>query len=245
MSNKQDSSYKGIIFWNLIGYLLATVPPIVIDPKLTSHILFDPRKYSLGWLIIPISVILVITTYLVTRKKINSKARPIWVNLPFIVCLLLSLFIYFPEFPHGNLVFVGVAWLLFSVTNVYLQECKAIYKDIEKEGLPIDVLIEYYKQHIFFWRSVTIALIAGFFAVIITLTGKMQDNARLFLSKEDEIFLQILYVNIQLSVFSLYFFFGPVFAAFRKALEALNFKIIERSVVEKKKKNKKQARSAL
>jgi len=53
----------------VIGYLLATVPQVILDPLFSSHVAFpSPRHYPFAWLIAPIAVVLFIFTLVVSSK---------------------------------------------------------------------------------------------------------------------------------------------------------------------------------
>jgi len=112
-------STKDIKFLLLAGYIafyfLAVGPPIFIDSRLTSHVLFGPRSYyPYAFFCIAIFVVFFGTQALIMSRS-DTIPSLYATTVIFFVAIIASLPIFLPEFPHGNLVFVGVmATFLFS-----------------------------------------------------------------------------------------------------------------------------------
>ena len=97
-----------LFFCYAIGYLLAAVPPLFIDPLLKSHVLYPrPRHYDYALACIPIFLLLVLA-----ESALLIRARGVRVLYTsasvFLVAILLTVPILRPELPHGNLVAVGI-----------------------------------------------------------------------------------------------------------------------------------------
>src|SRR6266498_2116274 len=87
----------------LAGYLLATVPQVILDPQLKSHVTYVKRYYPFAYLIIPIAIIVFTATVIIAR--FGRRQSRLVTAIPFIAGCALSAPIFRPEVPHGNLVF--------------------------------------------------------------------------------------------------------------------------------------------
>jgi hypothetical protein len=148
--------------------LLATVPQVILDPLFSSHVAFPNRHYPRAWLIAPIAVVLFIVTLLVSRKA--HRHRYFFAMVPFLVACAISIPIFPPEIPHGNLQFVCGTWLLFSVVTVWIHEVPIVNPGDNNPSPTAQAQIEYIKEQTAIWKGCAFGLLAIYLAGIVTAT---------------------------------------------------------------------------
>ena len=150
------------------AYIWATVPPVFVDPLLFHHVRYGSRQYPKAWYcIIPLSILLLLSTLVVM-----SRTERTWAPLiPFCVVLVASFPFFTPEFPHGNLVMVGLIWLIIAILTLWAHTYTITVGGKAKfESGEIDTAskIEYVKEMAFFWRTSLIGLAGAFIALTIS-----------------------------------------------------------------------------
>lgn len=156
---------KGFI-WKIsicssIAYLTATVPQIIVDPLLQHNLAFDgARNYRCTpFIIVPFLLVSIGTYYVMLNSR---KIR--WNISPFLSAILLSIPIFYPEIPHGNLVTVSFIWMFLLISTLWIRNREIL---IFVDSTDNTAKIEYLKEEVQFWRMVIIGLAGGFFAVFI------------------------------------------------------------------------------
>lgn len=205
-----------IAFAMLVGYLLATVPQVYLDQLIQSHVAFKPRHYPLAYLIAPIGGwVLVVTLYAVVRAPAHLQLLSL---LPFIAGCTVSLPIFTPEVPHGNLLFVGIVWLLLGAVTIWVHAYPIM-------GLPKDsyrptaqAQIEYVKAQSAVWKSIALGLLAAYLGVIVTLVRELHVANEALVSAPQDRFLLNGYINLEVTVMSLFMFVGPIYETVAKVL---------------------------
>jgi hypothetical protein len=201
----------------LVGYLLATVPPVVLDQRLQSHVAFSGRHYKHAWLIFPIAVFSYIGTW---RSMSTPKIRCGIITLPFVVACILSIPIFRPEVPHGNLVFVGTAWCLLSILTLWIHAWE-IKNPAQHWPLPAsNARIDFIKEETAIWKGVALGLGTGYLAIVVTLTLAFHTANREIVTTPHDIFILNQYSNFQLAFMSLFMFLGPIYESIAKVIES-------------------------
>jgi hypothetical protein len=208
-----------ISLYMLVGYLLATIPPVILDPILLSHVGFkEPRHYPEAWLIIPIAIILFITTLIMAMR--SSKRREVFAMLPFIAASLASIPIFSPEVPHGNLVFVGATWFLLGAITTWIHD-----QEMRDPGTHIPVpastaQIDFIKEETAVWKGVALGLVTAYLAIATGLTLGFHAANRDVVTSPRDIFILNQYSNILFTVTSLFMFLGPIYESIKKVVES-------------------------
>jgi hypothetical protein len=203
----------------LVGYLLATIPPVILDPILLSHVGFkEPRHYPRAWLIIPIASVLFISTLILAMR--SSKRREVFAMLPFVVALLGSIPIFRPEVPHGNLVFVGSTWFLLGAITTWIHD-----QEMMDPGAHIPVpastsQIDFIKEETAVWKGVALGLVTAYLAIATGLTLGFHAANRDVVTSARDIFILNQYSNILFAITSLFMFLGPIYESIKKVVES-------------------------
>src|ERR1041384_2319912 len=102
-----------------IGYLLAVVPPIFIDPVIT-HVRFFVRTYPLWYASIPIYGGLLGVQFWLLLWKAPSVNR-LYVSVAvFFFSIVVTLLFFTPELPHGNIITVGALTAFLTAPTVMI-----------------------------------------------------------------------------------------------------------------------------
>jgi hypothetical protein len=202
----------------LVGYLLATLPPVVLDRKLLSHVAFPGRRYEhAGW-IIPIATLLFIVT--LGLSIYTPKRHYMLVTLPFVAACIVSIPIFRPEMPHGNLIFVGTAWFLLGALTVWIH-IREIQNLAEHKPLAAsNARIEFIKEETAIWKGIALGLGTGYLAIVVTLTLAFHTANKEIVTSPSDFFLLNQYSNFLLAFMSLFMFLGPIYESIVKMIQS-------------------------
>ncbi len=202
------------------GYLLATLPPTMIDPLLPHRASLGALSYSYGWLIWPIALVLFVATLLLMYSAPANLYRLVATVVPLGVACIASLFILRPPFPHPNLLFMGTVWT--SITAAWILIRYSLFHDNADMlvGVDKEACLQFIREQLEFSRLFLLGLVGAYIGLIVTaLNDVMAANTALFTKPVNAadakaIANELLLVNnnsfVQFSVISLFVLFGPI-----------------------------------
>ena len=205
--------------WALLGYLLATVPQLLIDPELTSHYRFGARHYHYWWIVIPLSVGVLLVTWLILKRL--SQHRVFWASIPLILSLIISIPFFGPEIPHGNIVFVSFLWLTISMTTIWIHDAPLPNSQDWVDKVGSDYRRDYVKEYVSLWKTLLLGTFAGYLGIVISMLSAVYTHNKSFLNHPGEIFLVNINSSIQIGFTSLFILTGPLFEAANKVLQGM------------------------
>ncbi len=224
MTEKVGNPDKGwpliVAFVSLIGFLYATVPPQLIDPILKSHVRFPDRVYEHNWMTVPLGVFVLIATWWLAKRKVSVivLAAPVW-----IAALIANYVIFEQEFPHGHTTFIAAVWSGIMGAWVWIRNsCDDALDKLEaaiKNGLENDLLLEYVKGYISFFRALAFGLGTGFFGLVVSAIATGLEVGHGIVTSKADIHVLIVLNGITYSVFGLFLIFGPIHEALRSWLK--------------------------
>jgi hypothetical protein len=204
------------------GYPLAVVPPILIDHLLTTHAVFDPRNYAHSILCVPIY--LVFLTLVLVVFKLGANVITLYVSIcMFAIAIAVSLPIFRPEFPHGNLVAVGtVASLLFAFTTFVWSVGDGICRDAKSTAGASDASLGYLKELLSFVRQASFAGIGLFSGLLYGAFNVEFGYINSIASDESDKFLLQINAATQIAFYAIFAAVGPVRYFFLMSLRVLS-----------------------
>ena len=202
------------------GYLLATVPQVIIDPLLRSHINYPNRHYPFAYLIAPIAVAVFVVTVVIASRL--SRRYRLAAVLPFIAGCILSAPIFAPEIPHGNLVFIGAIWSLLGSVTIWVQGYQVANPNLSGD-VALQARMEYIKEQTSFWKGLGYGLIAAYLGALITLVQSLHRASSDFISSPRDLLIMDRYTNVEIAVLSIFMFVGPIYEIARKVLTTTEF----------------------
>lgn len=220
---RQNNTHKvGSLFpWRfggtmVVGYLLATVPQVIVDPLLQSHVNYPRRTYPFAYLITPIAIAVFVTT-VITALRSSPRAR-LTAMVPFIASCVLSAPIFTPEVPHGNLVFVGVIWALLGCITLWVHGRHVINPMQCENAVAQQARLEYIKEQTSFWKGLGYGLTAAYLGALIALVQGLHKANAEFVSSQKDLLLMARYINVEIAILSVFMFVGPLYEIANKVL---------------------------
>jgi hypothetical protein len=212
----QDAPFCAkVAFANTCGYLLATIPPIVIDPRLIHHLRYGARHYAIGWWIVPIGVIAGIATFFALAQA-NGKTRTRWNSIPLLIVATGSLPAFRPEFPHANIVSVSILSIVLSTIATWIRYQPLHIEFAQDARILEPVPIESVKEQVSFWRGVLLTMSAVLLAAIIMWFNSMTTSNRQYDVEPNELML-LTNLSLFITYFGvIWFLFGPLAEAYKK-----------------------------
>jgi len=204
----------------LAGYLLATVPQVVLDRRFQSHVLYPHRTYPFAYLIAPIAIFVFIGT-MVLALRIRARNR-LLVLVPFILGCALSAPIFKPEVPHGNLTFAGVVWTLIGMLTLWVHGARVTSPVQDGREVAPQACIEFIKEQTAFWKGIGYGLLAAFVGILVTLVQSLHAANAEFLSSRADLLLMARYINLEVALMSLFMLVGPLYEIALKILAAIH-----------------------
>jgi hypothetical protein len=204
-----------LFFGYVVGYIMAVVPPIFLDPILSTHVRYGPRNYPLAPFTVLILALLGVAEVIVLRRA-KRPHQLYWSLLPYGFAFILTLPIFLPEMPHGNvagvsLTLLGISAIAIFVTsvseNVGLDNSKLRPGDGDQR--------EYLKEALSASKQLTFGLLAGYVGVIISWYAVAIQYLKGIVTEPGELFLLSSNASLQFGLMSVYYFVGPLNCSFQ------------------------------
>ncbi len=193
-----------------IGYPLAVLPPIFIDPLLKSHTVYPLRQYSYAIFCLPIYILLLSAQYFVLTKRKTLKSLYISVCI-FLAATIVSLPIFLPELPHGNVFNVAVITAFFSAFAIFVWSIgDRISMDPTTLRSAGHETFEYLKALFAFLRQGAFAAVALFGALFFAAFTTGFKYIESIVTDKSDVFLLNLNLSFQIGFYALYSVIGPV-----------------------------------
>ena len=204
------------------AYLLAVLPPTVIDHRLTSHSDFPPRYYPNAIYCAPIFVLAVVIV--IELFKAKSSLRALYGSVfVYVSAIIVSLPIFRPEFPHGNLLAVGtVSVILFSFTIFVWSFGRESCLDAKSALRGNDTALQYLKELLSFVRQATFAAIGLFQRTSLRVFAVETDYANAIVTTQHDKFILGLNAAAQIGFYAIFAVAGPMRYLFLTSLTILS-----------------------
>lgn len=194
-----------------VGYPLAVLPPILIDPLLKSHVVYGARIYPDAPFFCSLIYIVSLPIYaalLVWAKDANRLYISVFV---FIASIVASLPFFFPEFPHGNLFAVGSVTAFSSAFSIFVWSVgEKIYLNNEALDAAGPATFEYVKALFTFVRQAAFAGVALFGALFFAAFSTEFSYAKDISSDLGELFWLHINISMQITFYAFYLVGGVV-----------------------------------
>lgn len=203
------------------GYIVAVSAPIFIDPLLKSHVVYSSRHYPYAFLCAPI-FILFLTIQFLLLKSARTTSRMYISACTFLLSITVSLPIFLPEFPHGNLFAVGTTTTFLSAFSIFVWSIGSrIYLSDDALKSAGSATFEYIKALFAFIRQSALAGVALFGALFFAAFStefKYVENT--VTDKSDQFWLS-LNISIQIAFYTTYLVAGSLRYLFTMTLQIL------------------------
>ena len=206
-----------ISLFNALGLAMATGVPTYLDPRLTSHILWQNRSYFLGYWVLVLAPFLFIGSIACFQYVRAWNARVWGPSTLLVFAGLGSLLNFRPEFPHANV----TAWvLLFALASFgaslihYLPVKDDFLKSSEiRKNLKVDKI----KEMGALWRAFAVTVTATYAGLLIPWYAYYMTSTSRLVSEPTEALILKLCLCGEVAVFSLWMLVGPILESWSKA----------------------------
>lgn len=204
-----------------LSYLLAVVPPIVIDPLLKSHVTYPSRHYSHAYLCALIYASLLVAEFIILRS--TKKLATLYASVgPFVAAIALSFPIFLPEFPHGNVFAVGSTTAFLSLFTVFVWwMCSHISADAQSLTSAGQASFEYLKTLFAFARQGAFAGVTLFGALFFAAFTTEFKYSETTVTEKSEVFLLNINAALQIAFYATFCVIGAVRYFFVMNLDVL------------------------
>jgi hypothetical protein len=193
-----------------IAYPLAVLPPIFMDPLIKSHVFYGPRHYDYWYMCGPIYLGLLGVQLIVLKKSKGLKLLYCSVG-GFLIAIIISLRIFLPELPHGNLFNVGATTSFLSALTIFVWSIGGkISVDSETLKSGGALTFEYMKTLFSFLRQGAFAGVALFGALFFAGFATEFKYSETMLTDKQDIFMMNLNIAMQIAFYASYAVAGAV-----------------------------------
>lgn len=197
-----------------LGYATADLP------RSTSYLTRGVRlsRISLSMVTGPIAAAVFLSTLGLSRGSFRGSV--LLALVPFLIGCLLSIPLFRPETPHGNITFVGAVWLALGTMTVWIHSSPQPQAAIATSIAPIEAKMGYIKELIAMWKGLVVGLLAAYIGLLVSLTKELHLNNETLVRVARERFILDRYTDVQLVIVSLFVLTGPIYEAALKALSS-------------------------
>jgi hypothetical protein len=192
-----------------IAYPLAVLPPIFIDPRI-NHILYGHRHYDCWYMCGPIYLGLLGTQLILLKRSKDLRLLYCSVGV-FLIAIIISLRIFLPELPHGNLLNVGSTTSFLSALTIFVWSIGGkISVDSETLKSGGASTFEYMKTLFAFLRQGAFAGVALFGALFFAAFSNEMKYSETMLPDKQDLFVMNLNIAMQIAFYASYSVAGAV-----------------------------------
>lgn len=206
-------------FFNGIGLLVAVLSPTIIDPLLTTHVLYGRRCYPhAGWLML-LSILSFSTYFLLDRTRCST--RNLLVSfLSIVIPGLAASFAFPPERPHMAVLSVVFAVGLLSFLTVFLRQNRDEHIYLHNPSLVFEGKLERLKATVAVWQLIAIYGAAGYLAFVIFWISVSWTISQAVVTDKREQLLFGSFFGVEICIFSIAVLVGPLNEAFRMTFDS-------------------------
>jgi hypothetical protein len=219
LSDDQQLALK-VSFFNAIGFFLTVLVTTYADATLTTLAKYGARTYPYGYWSLLLSIPILIMTYYCVSMSNARLIKCASACLPTLVAGFIAvMWVFIPGFPHANITTWVIAYCAVSILTIGLRYEEPDLGFVSDSKVSIAARIAALKININIWGTLTIALSAGYLALVATWIDKAWANSgQVVTSNEDKVMLVQTQVY-EIAIFSLYVIIGPIKECMSKALK--------------------------
>jgi len=217
MNRPVDKKFWKKVGWiNGLGIFITVLGPLIIDPRLKSHVQFPNRPYTYNWFWLLISIPVGLATYYFGHgwKLRGWPSRTLNTIVPALGLLLSAFIVAFlfpPEFPHVGIIVWAFAYSFVSLFTVFFHLGRQDSDQFPNTSAALHRL----KATISWWKQITLYAAAGYLAFAIFLASVAWTINSVMLTNQRERFFFGNAQMIQILVYSVFILIGPLNEAFQ------------------------------
>lgn len=150
--------------FNLLGYLSGLSGPILIDPRLHSHVMFGARVSRYGWLWLLLAPLVFFIPFLALTKVAQLSSAPLLSCSGLLLLGVPSAFAFPPERPHMGIVVWVFGYALVAVITTWIWFALDDFSYAANHEQPFVARLERAKATVTFWQQLAIYGSGGYLA---------------------------------------------------------------------------------
>jgi len=211
--------------FNGLGFLFWISGITYVDAHLTTHIVYGARIYPHGYLLAMIGGILVGGC---TFSSIIFPKPQLWCRKALLtagsVLLTGALFMPFftPEFPHLAITEWAFIFAAISGLGCIVHFFPIEDKTLNVDGLVKEARIEWIKNHVVMWRTMSVSFIIGLFGILIPWINFVYGVMGKVVTSPEEILLLDQFGTLGIVGICIYYLYAVVYQALLKSMKFNN-----------------------
>ena len=206
---------------SLVGYFTVVAGPLLLDPKLPTHIGYPNRSYPpygwIWWLFTPVALLLPF----IGLRVFTSKEWILIISVAPLLLLSIAASLSFPpERPHFGTLLCGFGFSLIILITVVFRVYGNDFANISDPTIPFESRLEHVKASAAYWQMISVYAGAAYLAFAVSWIYAMWfTTEKIVSSSEDKYTFGQAQVALAVLV-TICVVFGPLFEAFRNAFKA-------------------------
>jgi hypothetical protein len=211
-----------IALFNLIGYCSGMLTAIILDPRLSSHVVFGVRYYPYAWLWLGLSPLVFLTSYLFLSRVGLSRGRVLVGSFtPVAVFGCSAAFGFPPECPHMGIFQSAFIYSLLSLLTAWLHQAFGDFSYVTDNAVPYEGRMERLKATVSTWQMALVYGATGYLAYVIFQISVSWAVSEKIVHSPKEIFLLAEAGSVQLALLSVCVVIGPLYECGNHAFKAI------------------------
>ena len=209
-----------ISFFNALGYGISTGTATYVDPLLKSNLGHGAVTHPMGfWILLPMPFIFA-GSFLAETWCSKIVPRIVLPGLIVAVPGLLSLLNFYQMGFHIHVIQWTLMYTIGSILTSWIHHSPVVEYRIDNNSILDSARIEWVKECVMFWRTLTFAIVGGYIAILFNWLTYVAEDAKRFILNEVERNLLISILQSEISIFTIYMILCPTIESFRKTAVA-------------------------
>jgi hypothetical protein len=205
-----------ISLFNALGYGIATGTATYVDPLLKSNLGHGAVTYPMGfWILLPMPLVFA-GSFLAETRCSKIIPRVVLPGLMIAVPGLLSLLNFYKMGFHIHVIQWTLMYTVGSILTSWIRHSPDVESRIDDSSISDKARIEWIKEYVMFWRTLTFAIVGGYIAILFYWLNYIAEDAKRFIVNDAERNLLISFLQGEIWIFTIYMILCPTIESFRK-----------------------------
>jgi hypothetical protein len=210
-------------FSNALAWILVISSPMIVDPRLTTHVHYQARHYNRWiWLLTALAIPVYWTTKRQLEARRVSSLNYLRASLPLVVpAAIVAMVVFPPERPHRGALMLTLAYASLAAITVACRQSREGYGYVEDSRIEFTARLERLKATVSTWQMISIygmAAYIGFVAVVLSVLWTVTDYQ--VTAQGERYFLGLTFI-IHMALVSFFMALGPLHECFAELFESV------------------------
>lgn len=214
-----------ISVYNTVGLLVAIGSPLIIDPRLPSHVLHPNRQYPYTklWLIALFFLcpVVFVSSYRLLKRKASSK-NSVWFScLPAFIPGFCAAFLLSDERPHSGILVWTFGYCVLTALTVLFRQKREDMSYLNDHNIQFGLKLERLKATITTWQQITVYGSMGYLAFVIFQISVVWFTSKVIVTVPAEQWYFGNFCSGQIALYSFMMIIGPINEAFQMTFSSI------------------------